>query len=216
MNTRWIGSLAALAALIVLTTMTGGAIAAEKTYSFGKSDQRTNISFQSETDFEVILGTSVKASGHVTADFVEGSAEVNISVPVASLKTGIEMRDEHLRSPHWLDAAQFPNITFTSNNARKISNTSWEVTGQFQMHGVSKEIAVKADVRQIPESAAKKAGLEAGDWIRVTAPFMIKLSDFDVKIPDMAAAKVNDLWKVTFMAYAVTGEKMDMHARKAL
>lgn len=204
MKTRILGGLVALMAVIVFASLPGEGLAAEKTYTFGKSDQRTNISFQSETDFEVILGSSVKASGSVTADFDAGSAKMNISVPVASLNTGIEMRDDHLRSEHWLNAAEFPDISFTSNSVRKLSDTSFEVTGTFEMHGVAKELTVKADVRRIPADLAGKAGLEPGDWIRVTAPFEIKLSDFNVKIPDMAAAKVNDTWSVNFMAFAVS------------
>ncbi|MBU1700401.1 MAG: YceI family protein [Candidatus Eisenbacteria bacterium] len=206
MKTKWIGSLAALVALIILSSLSSAALAAEKSYVFGKSDQRTNISFQSDTDFEVIVGTSVKSSGDVTADFEKETAKVNISVPVASLKTGIDMRDEHMRSPGWLDAAQFPSITFVSSSVKLMSGMSWEVKGMFTMHGVSKEIMTTAEVRQIPADAAIKAGLEPGEWIKVTAPFNVKLSDFGVKIPDMAAAKVNDTWKVTFTGYAVAGE----------
>ena len=59
---------------------------------------------------------------------------------------------------------------------------------------------------------AQKAGLEPGEWIRVTAPFKIKLSDFGVKIPEMAAAKVNDTWQLNIQAYASTmSPKMAMN-----
>ena len=73
------------------------------------------------------------------------------------------------------------------------------------MHGVSRPITVTADVREIPAAAAKKAGLEAGDWVRVSVPFQVKLSDYGVTIPEMASAKVNDIWQVQVQAFATTG-----------
>jgi polyisoprenoid-binding protein YceI len=88
---------------------------------------------------------------------------------------------------------------------KKTSDSKYEVTGMFEMHGVAKEITVTADVRMIPADLAKQAGLEPGEWIKISAPFEVKLSDYEVTIPDFAAAKVNDTWKVRFIAYAVAG-----------
>lgn len=179
-----------------------GAFADEATYSFGVSGQRTNITFESETDFEVILGSTNEISGQAVVDFEAGSGSVKLDVPVASLKTGIGARDKHLQSKGWLNAKSFPKLSFESKSVKKLEASKWEITGVFSMHGVSKEITVTADLRVIPAAAAKKAGLEKGDWIRVSVPFELALSDFNVKIPSRAAAKVNDAWKVRILAFA--------------
>ncbi len=197
-----------LITMFAITLLTVGALptlAAEKTYSFGVSDQRTNITFQSETDFEVILGSTQSLSGKVIADLQGEGARVDLEVPLASLKTGIAKRDQHLRSPMWLDAKKYPNITFVSNVARRLADNRWEIDGTFTLHGVSRGITVQADVREIPAAAAKKAGLEKGDWVRVSVPFQVRLSEYGVKIPEMAAAKVNDTWQVQIQAFATTG-----------
>jgi len=196
--------LAGLVALTMLPGLSGFAGASEQTYYFGLSDQRTNITFQSETDFETVLGSSHELRGSAVADFDSGEASVELEVPVASLRTGIDLRDEHLRSPMWLDAESHGTISFVSKNAKKAGRNRWKVEGTFTMHGVSREISTVVDVREIPSDLAAKAGLEAGDWIRITAPFEIKLSDFGVKVPEMAAAKVDDTWEVRVQAYAST------------
>ena len=196
--------LAGLLALTMLPGLSGFARASEQTYYFGLSGQRTNITFESETDFETVLGSSNELRGSAVADFESGEARIELEVPVASLRTGIDLRDEHLRSPMWLDAEKYGTISFVSERAKKVGRNRWRVEGTFTFHGVSRQITTVVDVREIPSDLAAKAGLENGEWIRITVPFEIKLSDFGVKIPDMAAAKVNDTWKVRVQAYAST------------
>ena len=129
-----IGSTLVVALLLALPS-----VAAE--YKFGVSSQRTNITFQSETDFETILGSSNKMSGVAHADFQEGTADVKLSVPVESLRTGIDLRDEHLRSPMWLDAGTHPAISFESTSAKQAGKGKWKIKGNFTMHGVTREIS---------------------------------------------------------------------------
>lgn len=180
------------------------ATAAETTYRFGVSEQNTNITFESETDFETILGSTREVQGTAVVDLEQGLASTTLEVPVASLRTGIDLRDEHLRSKMWLDAKKYPAISFESSGARKIDGNRWEVTGTFSMHGVSRELTTVVDVRTIPADVAKSAGLGKGDWIRITAPFEVKLSDFGVEIPKKPAQRVNDTWKVRVQAFAST------------
>ncbi len=193
-----------LAATVALTLGITSATAAENTYQFGTSSQRTNITFESQTEFETVLGSTNQISGTVAGDLDKGVGSVTVEVPVASLKTGIDMRDEHLRSPMWLDAAKYPKITFTSTSARRVRGNAWEVRGVLTLHGVSREITVRADVRPVAGAAAKAAGLEEGDWVRLSIPFSVKLSEFGVMVPPMAASKVNDPWNVKIVAWANT------------
>ena len=123
-------------AIATLTLFAGLSMSAQaaNVYHFGISDQRTNITFQSETDFETVLGSTRKLTGTVTADFDQGKAEIAVTVPVSSLRTGIDMRDEHLRSPMWLDADRYPEISFVSTDSKKIGRDRWRVSGTFTLH----------------------------------------------------------------------------------
>jgi polyisoprenoid-binding protein YceI len=190
--------------LLTLLVFSSAAISAEKTYYFGVSDQRTNISFESHADFEITVGNTNKLSGMAKVDWDKGTALVSLEVPVASLGTGIELRDEHLRSEMWLDAGTYPTIKFDAKKARKVSRNEWEIQGTFSMHGKTKNFAAKVNVRPIPTDVATKAGLEAGEWIKVTTEFPVNLSDYGVSVPNKLAGKVDDTWNVSVSAFAST------------
>lgn len=203
-STTLVGAPLVIAILLALFSLSPALAQEPVTYHFGVAPQNTNVTFESETDFETILGSTRALSGEVAVDFEAGKARARLEVPVDSLRTGIDLRDEHLRSRKWLDARKHPAISFTSTSARRLDDERWEVTGTFSMHGQSKEVTTVANVRRIPESVARKAGLDKGDWIRVTAPFELRLSDFGVEIPKGPARRVNDTWKVRVQAFAST------------
>jgi polyisoprenoid-binding protein YceI len=204
MNSRKLKILV-LVSLVAMTFAFLAPVAAEETtYHFGTSPKNTNVTFESETDFETVLGSTREVHGTAVVDFDGGSAKTTLEIPVESLRTGIDLRDEHLRSGMWLDAKKYPTISFVSASASKIDDTHWEVSGTFSMHGEAREVSTTVEVRPIPGSVAKQAGLGTGDWIRVTAPFEVKLSDFGVEIPKKPAQRVNDTWKVKVQAFAST------------
>jgi polyisoprenoid-binding protein YceI len=199
--------------LVVLGMFTGFSeptLAAYKTYHFGvvasgmDLSQRSYITFESEADVETIHGTSNELKGTVRADLKGEKAQVKLEVPVASLNTGIDLRDQHLKSPMWLNAEKYPNITFASKKIEKAGKNEWKIRGTFTMHGVKKNLEVKADVREISRKLAEKSGLGKGEWVKVSVPFKVKLSEFGVQVPKKLAARVNDTWDVRVVAFAST------------
>jgi polyisoprenoid-binding protein YceI len=73
------------------------------------------------------------------------SAEVELDT--ASLDTGAEQRDVHLRSPDFFDVEQFPTITFRTrriDGAKAEEGTSFRVVGDLTIRGVTREIALAA------------------------------------------------------------------------
>lgn len=179
------------------------------TYHFGVSEARTNIAFESRAELETIIGSTLTLEGTAKVDEKAGTVEVDLKVPVSSLKTGIDVRDEHLRSDLWLDAAKHPDITFKSTSSkRKEGETNvFVVTGDFTMHGVKKEIVVDAKFKKIPADVVKKTRMEDGDWVKFSTTFTAKLSDHGVKIPEGVGPKVEDAWTVKFDAFASTVAK---------
>ena len=67
------------------------------------------------------------------------------TVEVASLNTGNKMRDDHLRSPEFFDAAKLPDIKFETTGIKK-EDGEWVVTGQFTLHGVTKDIKLRGEL----------------------------------------------------------------------
>lgn len=181
-----------------------------RTYRFGTQAKHTNVTFTSEADVENIYGTTNVAGGTVVLDLVDRKGTASITVPVKHLKTGIELRDEHLRSEQWLDEKKHPDITFVAagfefaeTNKEKGIHEAKAVKGKLTIHGVTKDLETAVRITVVPAEKSKILG--EGDWVRVSTGFEVKLSDFGVKIPEgPVQGKVSDVWAVRFDAYAST------------
>jgi polyisoprenoid-binding protein YceI len=97
---------------------------------------------------------------------------VEASVETKNVDTGVEKRDNHLRSPDFFNAAEFPQITFKSTNVKKTGDNQYEVTGDLTLHGVTKSIT--ATVAKTGESDSKQMGHRTG-W---ESTFKVKRSDY--------------------------------------
>src|SRR5688572_22221396 len=85
--------------------------------------------------FHDVRGTLSYATGDLTA------SSISVAIPVKSLTTGSEHRDEHLRSSDFFDAEKFPYIVFRSESVTR-SGGQYVVTGPLTMHGVTKTISI--------------------------------------------------------------------------
>lgn len=66
-------------------------------------------------------------------------SSVNAVIKATSIDTGIERRDNHLRSADFFEVEKHPEITFTSSRVVK-KGKGFSAYGTFTMHGISKEI----------------------------------------------------------------------------
>ncbi len=73
------------------------------------------------------------------------TAEVTIRVKADSVDTAVEGRDKHVRSPDFLDAAQFPWITFKGEEFERAGDNAFTVRGQLELRGVSKPIEMRVE-----------------------------------------------------------------------
>ena len=158
----------------------------EKTFNFEDMKGGNQVSFFSTTPLEDVTGISNAVTGKVTfkVDDIK-TLKGSISVPVASLKTGIDLRDEHMKSENWMDAENYPDITFVIKNVSDVkietdNRLQAKVTGDFTTHGVTKEIVVPVSLTYLDESEQTKQ-LAPGDLLGVQATFNITLSEYDVE-----------------------------------
>jgi len=90
-----------------------------------------------------VTGTFNKFKG---AASIEGedlaTLKVEVTIDAASIDTGHQKRDEHLRTPDFLDAAKYPTITFVSKKILKGDPGKIKVIGDLTLHGVTREITV--------------------------------------------------------------------------
>jgi len=157
----------------------------EQNFNFEDKAGRNQTSFFSTTPLEDIKGLSGGVQGSVTFNVNDiKSLKGKISISVASIKTGIDLRDEHMRDAGWLDAAKYPEITFEIKKVSDVkvvaeNKLTAKVTGNYIMKGVTKEVTADATLTYLDESEQTKSRA-AGDLLGVQAKFNVKLSDYGV------------------------------------
>ncbi|WP_424213818.1 YceI family protein [Streptomyces sp. BI20] len=78
------------------------------------------------------------------AERMEDSA-MRVHIEAASINTGVRMRDDHLRSADFLDAARYPTIEFNSQRFIHRSGARWSVAGALTLHGVSRSVTLDTE-----------------------------------------------------------------------
>lgn len=87
-------------------------------------------------DFRKVTGMANLDEKDVTKSTVEAT------IDVASINTGIEKRDEDLRSPNFFDVAKYPTMTFKSKKIEKAGEGKYKITGDLTLHGTTKEVVL--------------------------------------------------------------------------
>lgn len=94
-----------------------------------------------------------KVRGHFarfggTVEFDEQSpanSSVNVSVETDSIDTRDEKRDAHLKSPDFLDVANFPAMTFVSKKVEVTDDTHGKIIGDLTIRGVTNEVVLETE-----------------------------------------------------------------------
>lgn len=206
------GCVSVLSVLVVLMLLPATGEAQAKTFTV-RDDGGSRATFVSDAPLETITGVTSRLGGVLTVDPKNVAAtRGTIRVKVATLRTGNDLRDEHLQNDKWLDAKRFPEATFeitsVSGAASLTPNkdTKLRIKGKFTIHGVTKQITATATVRYVPLTAEMRGtpGI-TGDVIRGSASFSIKLTDFGVSVPAIVRLKVSNEIAVTVNLRGIAG-----------
>ncbi|MGD0902638.1 MAG: YceI family protein [Terracidiphilus sp.] len=106
----------------------------------------------SEVDFSITHLSISKVHGRfgkVAATLAYNEADVTKStvtatIGVATVDTGVEQRDTHLKSADFFAVESFPTATFTSTSVVK-NGSKLTITGDLTLHGVTKPVVLEAE-----------------------------------------------------------------------
>src|SRR5690606_2700993 len=122
---------------------------------------------------ETMLTRTNKVTGTIRLqeDDIFENPEARFELDLTSLDTGIDLRNEHMRSEQWLDTAKYPKATFTLTKISMRPRIKYSITrnqtvkvkgeGALNFHGVTKTIPVEMEVRPIDgnkDTAARLPG----------------------------------------------------------
>jgi polyisoprenoid-binding protein YceI len=105
--------------------------------------ENSSAEFVCKHVFSKVRGMFAQPTGTVFLDeAAPANSKIQAAINVNAITTGVEERDTHLKSPDFFDVAKYPAITFVSTAVSRSSATSYAVTGNLTMHGVTKPVTL--------------------------------------------------------------------------
>ncbi|MEV0064239.1 YceI family protein [Nocardia sp. NPDC050718] len=152
----------------------------------------------------------------IKARFAQVSGRLDIAEPferstghaeivAAGIDTGVSMRDDHLRSPEFLDVERYPTITFTGLGLRRTGADTWVMPGDLTLHGQRRPI----------DLAVTYGGSGQDPWGGVRAAFhaetLLHRNDFAIDynaVVRAGVAAVGTTVKIELDVEVVQGERL--------
>ncbi len=192
-------------AAVVLSALAIGARG--ETYSINSSTSQDTVYFRSEAKLEFIEGKTNNLDGGFQFNPDSLSAPVSgvLRVDLRTLRTGIDMRDEHMRE-EYLQTDKFPFAYFELTGVKGMpsevkSNTPYQVTaeGFFYIHGIKRKIEAQLQVTRQGDGSAS-------DALQVRAKFSMNLDAFKIPRPKAVFLKLAETIDVEVVYSAGGGQ----------
>jgi len=134
-------TLSALAVTVLLAT----SAIAQDTWQIDPAHSAAQFSVR-HLGISTVRGAFTKVSGSAQFDPADPSkSSVQATIETASVDTRVEMRDNDLRGPKFLDVQKYPTITFQSKKVEAAGQGKLKVTGALTIHGVTKDVVLDVD-----------------------------------------------------------------------
>jgi polyisoprenoid-binding protein YceI len=130
------------AILIVALSISGFAGAQLQTYNLDPNHSSAQFSVK-HMGISTVRGAFTKVSGMVEYDPNDlAKSSIEATIDATSVDTRVEMRDNDLRSDHFLEVAKYPTITFRSKRIEAAGPGKLKAVGDLTIHGVTKEVTL--------------------------------------------------------------------------
>lgn len=159
---------------LTLSTLSTGAVMAAN-YDIDPAHTYPHFAI-SHLGFSTMQGRFEKTSGTLTLDKAKKTASVNITIDAASISTAHKKRDDHLRSPDFLNVKEHPNITFKSTRVSFSGDMPSKVEGKLTIMGTTKDVTLN-----VIHAKCGKHPFNKKDVCGFDAETSIKRSDYGVK-----------------------------------
>ena len=158
--------------------------------------KKSRVKFEAEITMSSFDAVSKKVYGEVLLD--EKKKEINsatLFIPIASLKTGLSLRDKHMRKKY-LDKNNHPNISFVVHKKQK-----YKIDGPFVIKGYwkIKGKKVEKEITVIPSALVMEKGIMQS--ISLKSNFSLNITDFSIKQPKYLMVEMSPIIRVKLELY---------------
>jgi polyisoprenoid-binding protein YceI len=130
--------------LLLLLVLPATGLAAEQ-YTLDAAHSQMN--FRVRQYVSVVTGKFTDFSGMVTFDPAHWErSQVEATISVNSIDTGIAARDHHLLAADFFDAEKYPTISFKSTSVQLMGERVADVHGELTMHGKTLPLVVRVEL----------------------------------------------------------------------
>jgi polyisoprenoid-binding protein YceI len=115
-----------------------------------------------------VRGTFAPPTGTLEFDPANPTAAyVEAVIDAKTVNTGVEMRDNHLRSADFLEVDRYPTITFKTTKVEVTGKNEGKITGDLTIHGVTRSVVLNVEHLGVVDSpfGDKRAGFAASTKI---------------------------------------------------
>jgi len=148
-----------------------------------------------------VKGRFKQLDGKIYLDEPEPSrSSVEATIDVASVDTGVEMRDNDLRSDNFFAADRFPTIRFESKSVERVDDDTWRVRGDLTIRDVTREVVLDT------EFEGRGKGFQGEERLGFTAQTTLNRHDFGLNynaVLETGGVVVGDKVKITLHIEAV-------------
>ncbi len=157
--------------VLAVSAISLSALSAQAAETFTLDPSHTNVTWSANhLGFSNPSGKFAKVEGTVTLDEAKpANSKLNVTISTASIVTGIEKFDEHLKSKDFFNAEKFPVATFVSDKVEVTGKDTAKVHGNLTLLGVTKSEVLDVKLNKIgenPMSKKKTAGFSATTTIK--------------------------------------------------
>ncbi|GLY86639.1 YceI family protein [Actinoallomurus iriomotensis] len=134
----------------------------------------TAVSFSARHLMSRVRGTFAEVSGQIVTDPDPARSSVTAVIGTASVNTGNQMRDDHLRSADFFDVQTHPQMRFVSQSLRRAAG-SWVLSGELTIRDVTRAVDLEVEFL-----GSDPTGLQGEPRIGFSAQATISRRDFGV------------------------------------
>lgn len=172
--------------------------------------QRDLVTFTSDAPLEKVVGTTSAVTGflRVNPEQPAAGAQGEFEVDARTFNTGMELRNEHLRS-RFLHTSRYPFARFSLKKLTELSKSRLEpgepvvgkAEGEIEIKGVKRSLSAQIRLTYHPKTVATQERM-AGNLLRVSATFSVDLDRFGIFWAPAIALRLSRYIQVTVDALA--------------
>ncbi len=147
---------------------------------------KSYVRFYSEAPVENIEAVNTKS----TSIFDAGSKRIAFSVPIRDFYFAKALMQEHFNE-NYMESEKYPTATFSGQIVGLDPNSSAtqqvKAEGKLSIHGVEKDVVIEGELKP------------GENYIKVKSKFMVKLEDYNIKVPSIVTYNISEIIEVTVL-----------------